>query len=166
MNKTQRSSSCRSRFLAVSYIKPQKTQRIFDLILEVIYFERPLAYNFYVFVRINPKCGNPRCLCSQRARKPANCKIIGHNLQSKTLIKLLLIRVGRVFQIIDDFRPPIRYKNKPLGRRGGLALKRRTPEREVRVRSSLRSLCCVLEQDTFTSKKYWLYPGCCGSVPT
>ena len=29
----------------------------------------------------------------------------------------------------------------------------RTPEREVGVRSSLRSPCCVLEQDTFTSEK-------------
>ena len=40
-----------------------------------------------------------------------------------------------------------------------------TPERQVGVRSSLRSLCCVLEQDTFTSqkvlvipRKWWLRP--------
>ena len=40
-----------------------------------------------------------------------------------------------------------------------------TPEREVGVRSSLRSQCCVLEQDTFSSqkvlvipRKWWLRP--------
>ena len=32
--------------------------------------------------------------------------------------------------------------------------------------SSLRSACCVLEQDTFTPQKYWSYPGSGGSVPT
>ena len=32
-------------------------------------------------------------------------------------------------------------------------VERRTPEREVGVRFSLRSPCCVLEQDTFTSQK-------------
>ena len=44
-------------------------------------------------------------------------------------------------------------------------VERPTPEREVGVRSSLRSLCCVLEQDTFTSqkvlvipRKHWLRP--------
>ena len=34
-----------------------------------------------------------------------------------------------------------------------LVVEHRTPEQEVGVRSSLRSLCCVLEQDTFTSQK-------------
>ena len=34
-----------------------------------------------------------------------------------------------------------------------LVVEDRTLEREVGVRSSLRSLCCVLEQDTFTSQK-------------
>ena len=29
-------------------------------------------------------------------------------------------------------------------------VERRTPEQEVGVRSSLRSQCCILEQDTFT----------------
>ena len=45
-------------------------------------------------------------------------------------------------------------------------VERRTPEREVGVRSSLRSPCCILEQDTFTSQKVlviprkgWLRPG-------
>ena len=33
-----------------------------------------------------------------------------------------------------------------------LVVEHRTLEREVEVRSSLRSLCCVLEQDTFTSQ--------------
>ena len=44
-------------------------------------------------------------------------------------------------------------------------VERRTPEREVGVRSSLRLPCCVLEQDTFTSqivlvipRKRWLRP--------
>ena len=35
---------------------------------------------------------------------------------------------------------------------------RRTPEREVGVRSSLRSQCCVLEQDAFTSQKVLVLP--------
>ena len=35
-------------------------------------------------------------------------------------------------------------------------VERRTPEREVR--SSLRSPCCVLEQDTFTSQKVLVIP--------
>ena len=34
------------------------------------------------------------------------------------------------------------------GRRGGLVVELRTPEREVGVRSSLRSPCCILEQNT------------------
>ena len=34
-----------------------------------------------------------------------------------------------------------------------LVVEHRTLEREVGVRSSLRSLCCVLERDTFTSQK-------------
>ena len=38
-------------------------------------------------------------------------------------------------------------------RRDGLVVERRTPEREVGVRFSLRSPCCILEQDTFTSPK-------------
>ena len=37
----------------------------------------------------------------------------------------------------------------------GLVGERRTPERDVGVRSSLRSPCCVLEQDTLPPKKYW-----------
>ena len=44
-------------------------------------------------------------------------------------------------------------------------VERRTPEREVGVRSSLRLPCCVLEQNTFTSqivlvipRKRWLLP--------
>ena len=44
------------------------------------------------------------------------------------------------------------------GRRRGLVVERRTPEREVGVRSSLRSLCCVLEQDTFTFQKVLVIP--------
>ena len=32
-------------------------------------------------------------------------------------------------------------------------VERRTPEPEVGVRSSLRSPCCILEQDTFTFQK-------------
>ena len=51
-------------------------------------------------------------------------------------------------------------------RGGGLVVERRTPEREVGVRSSLRSPGCVLEQDTFTSQKYWLFLGSGGPVPT
>ena len=39
------------------------------------------------------------------------------------------------------------------GRRSGLVVERRTPEREVGVGSSLRLPCCILEQDTFTSEK-------------
>ena len=35
-------------------------------------------------------------------------------------------------------------------------VERRALEREVGVRSSLRSLCCILEQDTFTSQKVQL----------
>ena len=45
-----------------------------------------------------------------------------------------------------------------LGRRRGLVVERRTPEREVGVRSSLRSPCCILEQDTFTSQKVLVIP--------
>ena len=44
-------------------------------------------------------------------------------------------------------------------------VERRTPEREVGVRSSLGSPCCVLKPDTFTSQKVlvisrkrWLRP--------
>ena len=37
-------------------------------------------------------------------------------------------------------------------------VERRTPERKVGVRSSLRSPCCVLEQDTFTSQKVLVIP--------
>ena len=36
-----------------------------------------------------------------------------------------------------------------------LWLERRTPDRETRVRSSASSVCCFLEQDTFTPQKYW-----------
>ena len=32
---------------------------------------------------------------------------------------------------------------------------RRTPDRETRVRSSAGSVCCFLEQETFTPQKYW-----------
>ena len=42
-----------------------------------------------------------------------------------------------------------------IGMRGGLMVERRTPERDVGVRSSLRSPCCILEQDTITSQKEW-----------
>ena len=56
-------------------------------------------------------------------------------------------------------------EKKLIGRRGGLVIERPNPEREVGVRSSLRSPCCVLEQDTFTSqevlvipRKRWLRP--------
>ena len=48
-----------------------------------------------------------------------------------------------------------------LGRRGGLVVERRTLEREVGgggVRSSLRSPCCILEQDTFTAQKVLVIP--------
>ena len=45
-----------------------------------------------------------------------------------------------------------------LGRRRGLVVERRTPGREVGVRSSLRSPCCVIEQDTFTSQKVMVIP--------
>ena len=34
-------------------------------------------------------------------------------------------------------------------------LERRTPDRETRVRSSIGSVCCFLEQETFTPQKYW-----------
>ena len=44
-------------------------------------------------------------------------------------------------------------------------VERRTPEREVGVRSSLGLPCCILEQDAFTSQKVlviprkrWLHP--------
>ena len=30
-----------------------------------------------------------------------------------------------------------------------------TPDRETRVRSSAGSVCCFLEQETFTPQKYW-----------
>ena len=43
-------------------------------------------------------------------------------------------------------------------RRGGLVVERRTPERELGVRSSLGSPCCILEQDTFTSQKGLVKP--------
>ena len=46
-------------------------------------------------------------------------------------------------------------RHRSLGRRGGLVVERRTPDREVGVRSSLKLPCCILEQDTFTSQKYW-----------
>ena len=51
---------------------------------------------------------------------------------------------------------------------GALAywLERRTPDRETRVRSSAGSVCCFLEQETFTPQKYWKYPGISGSVFT
>ena len=48
-------------------------------------------------------------------------------------------------------------------------VERRTPEREVRgsiLTQVANSPCCVLEQDTFTSQKYWKYPGSDGSVRT
>ena len=40
---------------------------------------------------------------------------------------------------------------------GALAkwLERRNPDRETRVRSSAGSVCCFLEQETFTPQKYW-----------
>ena len=41
--------------------------------------------------------------------------------------------------------------------RGGLVVERQTPEREVGG-SILRSLCCVLEQDTFTPPKVLVIP--------
>ena len=42
--------------------------------------------------------------------------------------------------------------------RSGLVVERWTPEREVGVRSSLRSPCCILEQDTFSSQKVLVIP--------
>ena len=45
-----------------------------------------------------------------------------------------------------------------FGRGGGalaLWLERWTPDQETRVRSSAGSVCCFLEQETFTSQKYW-----------
>ena len=47
------------------------------------------------------------------------------------------------------------------GKRGGLVVELRNPEREVRVRSSLRSPCCILEQNTTfrsTSQKVLVIP--------
>ena len=41
------------------------------------------------------------------------------------------------------------------GGRTGLGLARLTPNRETRVRSSAGSVCCFLEQETFTPQKYW-----------
>ena len=43
-------------------------------------------------------------------------------------------------------------------RHDGLVVERRTQEREVGVRSSLRSPCFILEQDTFTSQKVLVIP--------
>ena len=43
------------------------------------------------------------------------------------------------------------------GRRAGLVVEPRTPEREVGARSLFNAPCCVLEQDTFTSQKHWYW---------
>ena len=51
------------------------------------------------------------------------------------------------------YKDPYIYIYKTLGRRGGLVLELRTPEREDWVQFSLRSPCCALGQDTFTSQK-------------
>ena len=58
---------------------------------------------------------------------------------------------------LHTYRHPdsFRHVNDVCKRRDGLVVERRTPEQKVGVRSSLRSPCCVLEQDTFTSQKYW-----------
>ena len=44
------------------------------------------------------------------------------------------------------------------GSRAGLVVERRIPKREVGVRSSLRSPCCILQQDTVTSQKVLVIP--------
>ena len=51
-------------------------------------------------------------------------------------------------------RPNERYKDFGGGALA-LWLERRTPDRETRVRSSAGSVCCFLEQETFTPQKYW-----------
>ena len=48
----------------------------------------------------------------------------------------------------------------------GLVVKSVGLHRETRVRSSAGSVCCFLEQETFTPQKYWWYPGIGGSVST
>ena len=40
-----------------------------------------------------------------------------------------------------------------FGERTGLMVRRRTPDRDTRVRSSAGSVCCFLEQETFTPQK-------------
>ena len=53
----------------------------------------------------------------------------------------------------------------PHGRRGGIVVEHRIPDREVGLKSSLGWPCCILEQDTLTSqkvlvipRKQWLHP--------
>ena len=48
---------------------------------------------------------------------------------------------------IDSFRQADQSNTDFSRRRGGLVVERQTPEREVGG--------CILEQDTFTSQKYW-----------
>ena len=46
-----------------------------------------------------------------------------------------------------------------FGKGGALGwLERRTPDRETRVRSSAGSVCCLLEQETFTPQKVLVIP--------
>ena len=40
------------------------------------------------------------------------------------------------------------------------------PENKIIAEISKFAVCCVLEQDTLTSAKYWFNPGIQGIVPT
>ena len=64
----------------------------------------------------------------------------------------------------NDFPP---YEPKPVlqvGGRTGLVVRASDSGSGDRVRSSAGSVCCFLEQETFTPQKYWKYPGIGGSV--
>ena len=63
-----------------------------------------------------------------------------------------------------DCTIPLPPNSEIFGGALALWLERWTPDRETRVRSSAGSVCCFLEQETFTPQKYWLYPGIGGSV--
>ena len=69
------------------------------------------------------------------------------------------LKVGRHRQLIDFMKVCECSRSRSLLDLEGNALaswlERRTPDRETRVRSSAGSVCCFLEQETFTPQKYW-----------
>ena len=69
------------------------------------------SLQFFVFVNINPKMRQSETLMQSTNAKTDRhlvfyCKKIGYNLQSKTLFKRLLIRIGRLFRslMLSDCR--------------------------------------------------------------